>query len=143
MKDIKNYLIKESVEKSNRMIDIMCVAPVLLPGRKRKTGIECYNLNNIKENDTTLEYEDQVIFKYYCLYKWGIDYPKYDGLHKTWVPVDAFDYETVKKNKWEFYFDGTSCVDGQTNKNIEGVECDGTLTFREARELLEKHFDIK
>ena len=141
MKSLTN-LIKESVAKTNNMAEICTVAKVMLPGRKRKTGIECYNLNNIKENDTMLDVEDQVIFKYYCFYKWGVNYTKYQGLHNTWVPVDAFDYDTVKKNKWEFYFDDVACVNGQTDENIEGVKCDGSLTFKEARELLEKHFNI-
>ena len=142
MRNLKER-INESVSKSNNMIDIFMVAKVLLPGRKRKTGIECYNLNNIKENDTKLDYEDQIIFTYYCFFKWGVNYPKYNGLNSNWVPVNAFDYETVKKNKLDFYFDDIDCVDGQTDKNIEGIKCDGSLTFKEARELLEQHFNIQ
>ena len=141
MKNLVNH-ITEALQQTNNMHDIFLVAKVLLPGRKRKTGIECYNLNNIKENDTMLDYSDQIVFKYYCFYKWGVNYPKYQGLHNTWVPVDAFDYDTVKKNKWEFYFDNYDCVDGQTDENIEGVKCDGSLTFKEARELLENHFNV-
>ena len=141
MKNLVNH-ITEALRQTNNMHDIFLVAKVLLPGRKRKTGIECYNLNNIKENDTMLDYSDQIVFKYYCFYKWGVNYPKYQGLHNTWVPVDAFDYDTVKKNKWEFYFDNYDCVDGQTDENIEGVKCDGSLTFKEARELLENHFNV-
>ena len=40
MKSLTN-LIKESVAKTNNMTEICTVAKVLLPGRKRKTGIEC------------------------------------------------------------------------------------------------------
>ena len=135
--------INENLYKSNNKLDIHIVAKVLLPGRKRRTGIECYNLNNINENDTKLDYDDQIVFKYYCFYKWGVKYQKYDGLHPNWVPVDSFDYDTVKNNKWEFYFDNITCVDGQTDDTIENVFCDGSLTFKEARELLEQHFNIK
>ena len=142
MKSITEFIVDESVRKTNNMYDIYTVAKVLLPGRKRKTGIECYNLSNIKENDTKLYYEDQIIFKYYCLYKWGVTYAKYQGLHPNWVPVASYDYDTVKNNKWEFYFDDVYCVDGQTDANIEGVKCDGSLTFKEAREKLEQHFNI-
>ena len=121
--------INENLYKSNNRFNIHIIAKVLLPGRKRRTGIECYNLNNINENDTKLDYDDQIVFKYYCFYKWGVKYQKYDGLHPNWVPVDSFDYIT--------------CVDGQTNDTIENVFCDGSLTFKEARELLEQHFNIK
>ena len=141
MKSLTN-LIKESVSKTNNMFWIHMIEKVLLPGRKRRTSIECYNLSKINENDTMLDFEDQIIFKYYCFYKWGVDYPKYPGLHPSWVPVGSFDYDTVKKNKWEFYFDDVDCVDGQTDKNIEDVKCNGTLTFKEARELLEQYFGI-
>lgn len=142
MKSITEFIVNESVSKTNNMYDIYTVAKVLLPGRKRKTCIECYNLSNIKENDTKLDYEDQIIFKYYCLYKWGVKYDKYQGLNPNWVPVDSYDYDTVKNNKWEFYFDDEDCVDGQTDQNIEEVKCDGSLTFKEAREKLEQHFNI-
>ena len=57
--------LNEAAMKTHGYMEIYAIAKVLLPGRKRKTSIECYNLSNIKENDTKLDYEDQIIFKYY------------------------------------------------------------------------------
>ena len=141
MKSLTN-LIKEAVSETNNMFWIHMVAKVLLPGRKRRTGIECYNLSKINENATMLDFDDQIIFKYYCFYKWGVDYPKYPGLHHSWVPVASFDYDTVKKNKWEFYFDDVDCVDTKSSKDIPDVRCDGKQTANELFDKLVEYFKL-
>ena len=137
MKTINNYIVENVKEAhKNEWYDVYTIAQVKMPGKKRKTSIACYNLGKLKE-DTKLDYDDQIIFKYYCFYKWGVKYEKYDGLHENWIPVNTFE---DTKNK--FYFDDVDCVDGNTDKNIPNVRCDGSLTFKEARELLEEYFNI-
>ncbi|MBO5003686.1 MAG: hypothetical protein J6D03_00075 [Clostridia bacterium] len=137
MNTLKSYI----TEKFNTHdILLYAVVKVAVPGKKRKRGIAVYNFKNFNDSEEKLEYSDQIIFKYYCFYKWGIEYDKYEGLHKSWVPVDSF--KTGEDFKYNFYFDGIDCVDGETDKNIQGVVCDGSLTWREAEEKLEEHFGI-
>ena len=44
--------LNENVKEANYWIEIYCVARVQMPGRKRKTGIECYNVTRINDTKT-------------------------------------------------------------------------------------------
>ena len=145
MKELKEF-INESIRRSHNFYDVECEIMVNVPGKKRRKSIRCYNCNVIDEENVKLDYDDQIIFKYYCLTKWGcVKNTSYPTLHKNWTPeIDFKNYtDPSKNNEYTFYFDGVNCVDGKTDKNIKGVKCNGSLTFKEARELLEEYFNIE
>lgn len=47
-----------------------------------------------------------------------------------------------KKNGADFYFDSVFPVDAKTSKNIPGFLADGNTTWKEALDLIKKHFNI-
>lgn len=49
----------------------------------------------------------------------------------------------ARKTGGKFYFDDVNCVDEATSSNIDGVTCDGTLTFDKAAKMLTKYFANK
>jgi hypothetical protein len=146
MKDIKVF-INENIKRSRNFYDVERDIMAEVPGKKRRKSIRCYNCNAIDEENVKLDFDDQIIFKYYCLAKWGcVENTSYPSLGKNWIPeVDFTDYskDTTQKNKYDFYFDDVDCVDVKTDKNIKGVKCNGKMTFKEARERLEEYFNIK
>lgn len=134
MKSIVEYI------NESRNNNVTYKVKVYVPGKKRKQTITVYSMNDINEDKFVLDYDSQILFKHYCFYKWDIPYDKYPGLDKTLVPEDSFDKEALKS--CDFYFDDYSCVDAQTDRDIPGIKCDGSLTFYEARMVLEKYFKI-
>lgn len=134
MKSIVDYI------NESRNANAKWNVKVAVPGKKRKQTITVYSMGDIKENTFVLDYDSQLVFKHYCLYKWDIPYDTYPELDKTFVPADSFSKEELKS--CNFYFDDYSCVDAKTDRDIPGIKCDGSLTFYEARMILEKYFKI-
>lgn len=76
-------------------------------------------------NDYALEYRNQMDFQKYFKAR-----AKDEGL------------KGLLKNKWGLphSFDHVTCYDTNSGKNINGVICDGTLTFNDAYALLISYY---
>lgn len=134
MKSIVDY-INESINNN-----VTRNVKVSVPGKKSKQTITVYSMNDINEDKFVLDYDSQILFKHYCFYKWDIPYDTYPELDKTLVPEDSFDEDKLKS--CDFYFDDIYCVDATSCRNIPKIKCDGSLTFYEARIILEKYLQI-